>query len=631
MRRVLVAAVVASLLGVMAFSASAQENLLTNGGLEQNNGEFGPYLGKGRGDLTVPEGWDIWLGQGSTDQFYNRGDQTYAFPHNGFDPSPVEGEWAMNIDGGYVQFNVALLQVVNVEPGANLVAEAKVWVRACDLGEDEIKCASNPDKQAQVKIGIDPNAGRDPNAGSIVWSDWQDPNDAWKDTKVEATATGGQVSVMIFATQGEPSAINEVWIDDVRLYRGGSGGQNAADTEPEAPAEPPTPTPPPFVDFVDPQGARDDGSIVHVVREGDTIDSIAVAYGITRSDIEDLNPNLASIRFIQVGQEILVKEAEPTEEPTPEETEELEPTPTPIPGGIIEGDVEANPDADTDDDDIDFGMDLDDDESVEIAALPDNTDTEPENTESGASGASSSSDGGLFGSLAGAFTGTGSSEADDVPQSPPSSVGTEPDMPPEVDTASAVGTSVEGEEATTPEVTMVPTETPRPAVDITASTASVCVSMFEDANRNRLMDANEGLLAGGSITINLEGAALASYQTDGDNEPHCFTDLEAGEYVALAEAPQGYGLTTSDQLRLPLTSGTSLNIEVGAAEGLEVAAVPPPDTSTELGNSADEVLPAQSEGLADNMLVIGGIVVAALASVMVVAGIGATILLRRAN
>ena len=56
------------------------------------------------------------------------------------------------------------------------------------------------------------------------------------------------------------------------------------------------------------QDAQDDGSIVHSVRPGDTIDSIAVAYGVTRQDIMALN-NISDPRIIQIGQELVVKEA----------------------------------------------------------------------------------------------------------------------------------------------------------------------------------------------------------------------------------------------------------------------------------------------------------------------------------
>ncbi len=633
MRRLVVVSVGVALLFalvVLPFGfdpARAQENLLTNGGLEQNDDEYGPYIGKGRGDLTVPEGWDIWLGQGDTGQFFNRGDKVYAFPHNGFDPNAVEGTWAFNLNGGYVQFNAALLQTVDVSPGTNLIAEAKVYVQACDFdGAD--KCANDPEKNARVRIGIDPDGGRDPNASEIVWSGWQDPWDTWKDTKVEATASGGTITVFIFTTQSTVAERNVAYFDDVRLFAGGGGGSNSEDAEPEAT---PVPTFPPFVDFVSPQGARDDGSIVHVVGEGDTLDSIAVAYGTNREEIAQLNPNLASLRFLRIGQEIVIREAQPTETP--------EPASTPIPGGVAteEPDSEADDEETTSTEEVAELPSSDEDDDAqpaeEVAELPEADDEAAEDD----AAEETSGGGGLITSVTGALQ-RSAAESD---TSSAQAVAMADDADAEMDDMDMddmdmdEDTSEDAMDDATPEAEADeadPTATPRPAVDITASTASVCVLLFEDINQNRLREANEELLAGGTVTVNRGDSGVGTYQTDGENEPYCFSDLEAGDYTAVMQAPAGYGLTSPEQLRLPLTSGTSLNIEFGAAQGLEVAVAPPADGAEELSNSADEVLPADAAtSPTDNIVLIAGVAVAALAGVMVVAGVGATVLLRRAR
>jgi hypothetical protein len=80
---------------------------------------------------------------------------------------------------------------------------------------------------------------------------------------------------------------------------GGSGGSNAT----------PVPTVPPSVPFVVPQPPEPDGSLIHRVQPSDTIDSIAVAYGLSRSDIMALNPNISDPRIIRLGQEIIIREA----------------------------------------------------------------------------------------------------------------------------------------------------------------------------------------------------------------------------------------------------------------------------------------------------------------------------------
>ena len=223
MRRLLAILFTAALVAA-AFTVTAQDNnLITNGGMEE--GEFGPYQGKGRGNLNVPVGWEIWLGQdGAEGQYYDRGDKVYAFPHNGPDPDPYAGAASANMDGGYVQFRAAFYQTVGgTQDGQNLRAEAASWVRACNLGDAE-KCGSSVESGAQTRIGIDPNGGSNPMAGEIVWSEWIEPHDRWETQAVEATATGGQVTVFLYYTQGSPADINRAYWDAVSLTSGGGGG-----------------------------------------------------------------------------------------------------------------------------------------------------------------------------------------------------------------------------------------------------------------------------------------------------------------------------------------------------------------------------------------------------------------------
>ena len=103
--------------------------------------------------------------------------------------------------------------------------------------------------------------------------------------------------------------------------------------------------------------------------------------------------------------------------------------------------------------------------------------------------------------------------------------------------------------------------------------------------------------------------------------------------------PPGYGLTSPNRLRLPLTSGTSLNIEFGAAEGVEVASadVPAADTDASASETTDDA-PTENTGggsvvdfVLENIVLVAGVLVAALVAVVLVAGVGAAILLRRAN
>lgn len=594
---------------------AAQDNLLTNGGLEE--GTFGPYQGKGRPDLNAPAGWSIWLGQGSTDTFMNRGDKVFGFPHRAPGPDPVEGQIAANLSGGFVQFNAALFQTVNVSPGANFRAEAASQVKACSPpGGGEGFCGSDLSSGAKTRIGIDPDGGTDPNAPEIVWSAWLEPHDRWDRQAVEATSTGGQITVFLYATQNQPYSNNNVWWDDVKLTGGGGGG--SAPAAPNA-APPPTATPAfVFVPFVNAQGERPDGSIIHTVQQGDTLDSIAVAYGLTRQDLIDRNPSLQSIRFLNIGQQITIRPPQPTPVPTVASSSSGGIASTPVPGGVAPDEEEAAPLPSTPTPEGDVVLNND----------PKGINTPTPALSEADSAAVADSVSALLGNLRGNAVPRGTAVAD-------AGSAPEEEAPTEEETAAPE------EEAPTEEPTLAPTATIQPTptvpavptVDVAASTVSMCVSMFEDVNRNRLREANESLLAGGTIEILQNGTSVDSYTTDGTNEPHCFSGLEMGEYNALATAPQGYGLTTPAQLRLALTAGVALNIEFGALEGLVVADAAPPaeaPASETLGDSAEEVLPATgAASITDTLIAMSGVIVAVLAGVVILAGVGAAILLRR--
>ncbi|MXX50003.1 MAG: LysM peptidoglycan-binding domain-containing protein, partial [Chloroflexi bacterium] len=75
------------------------------------------------------------------------------------------------------------------------------------------------------------------------------------------------------------------------------------------PAPVPTPTPV-YAAPVQPQAPQPDGSIIHVVREGDTLSAIAVAYRVRQLDIIVNNQLEHMGRWIYPGQELLIRAAD---------------------------------------------------------------------------------------------------------------------------------------------------------------------------------------------------------------------------------------------------------------------------------------------------------------------------------
>jgi LysM repeat protein len=160
-----------------------------------------------------------------------------------------------------------------------------------------------------------------------------------------------------------------------------------------------------------------------------------------------------------------------------------------------------------------------------------------------------------------------------------------------IDPAAEVPTEEPAEEsAEAPEQEAEVEETPEPqaAAEVAevsaeepeepAALGQICLIMFEDANQDGLRGSEEELLPGGMLSIS--GVVSDSYVTDGMSEPHCFGDLDSGDYEVAVEAPEGYALTGLSQVPVTLSGGGEVTLSFGAS----------PDD----GGQADEELSADS-------------------------------------
>jgi len=577
MRLQLLALLVLVVLSGTMLTTAQGDNKLVNGGLEE--GDFGPYLGRRGGTFPIylPASWNYWFAAPTSDRT-NMGERTSIQPHPGPGPDVHGGSRALNISCGYFTCTAAIFQTVNnIQAGTNVQASAWSQVKACNLGGGT-SCGSAVESGSQTRIGIDPTGGSDPNNPAIVWSAFVAPHDQWLSQSVSATATGTSVTVFLYSTQANISDLNKTYWDDASLTGGGSGGSAPGVT----PAAPPTATPPPYVAFVVPQGQQPDGSIIHTVQNGDTMDSIAYAYGTTRSELLKLN-NLQSANFIFPGQKLIVKPPTKAAEATPEATTQATAQQT---GG-------------------------------ENVTAPSSSTTVPKPTTASASPATTSE----------SDVTSVAAVATDVPATPQPT-----EVAPTNEPATAQPTADSSQPTNTPEPTKPLATAPvvvanAGALDPSAVTAQVCVLLFEDANQNRIQETGENLLAGGDISVVKGGDPAGTHTTDGKGEPYCFDKLAAGDYVVSAKAPDGYGLTTPDQLRVQLQPGSVINLVFGAAKGVQPVQPPTADANA----VAMAATPASStpQPIANQLLSISGLVVFGLAAVVLIGGIGLAIVLRR--
>ncbi len=518
---------------VSAPLAAQDGNALRDGGME------GTYTQRGRADLNIPADWSFWYTEAPRSETWQNLPPV-GFPHNGPGPNPHSGGRAVNLNKGFATFTAALYQQVSVQQGANVTASAWAYLKTCDIPDGFDNCTSATGSGAYTRVGIDPNGGTNPYDSDIVWSGNATPHDTWGQMTVSATTTGTTATVFLFATQQWPLELNNVYWDDAALVGGGAGGAAApAAVEGATPIQ----TVPAEVGFVQPQNEQGDGSIVHTVQPGDTIDSIAVAYGLTRAEVLAVNPDIRDPRIIQIGQQIIIRP--PTSAATPEVTAELltaENITAPEAGTV-------NPEA-----------------TAEASAAPEST-----------------------------------AEAANNP--PPAPVESAPPAP----IRSVAGGDV------------------LPSINPAGDAAQVCISLYEDINADRVQEADEVALPGGVITLTGASGVVGEHAMDSSPEPYCFADLAAGEYTASMEAPQGYGLTTSAQLTVRAIAGAKVNLAFGAAQGVLPVTPPPADELVNVTAQSDEPQTGSTNPVTDNL----GLILFGAAGVVLVAGMGISLVLRR--
>lgn len=317
---ILALALVLALRGVI-FTAAQGVELLRNNGMDEYTG--------GPGGV-VPVGWTL-----TSNVPVTSAKQNWVF--NEF-PGFV-ASWQVSTSS-YAFTMTASQFVAGIRSGTPLRFSAFANLFTCNrqdscIGNNGAR-TSEQASGARVRIGVDPTGGRDPNAASVVWSPFASPFDTFQQLTVDVTsANDNGVTVFLYATQAQGFLLNNVYWDNASLL---SGAGN--------PAVPPTERPR-DVPFVTPQATQSDGSIIHIVREGDTLLSIAVAYNITIGELRRLNEIPEDEYVVRPGDRLIIKPPSPNvtyvvvtatftpdpNRPTPTATFTPSPTFPPLPTG----------------------------------------------------------------------------------------------------------------------------------------------------------------------------------------------------------------------------------------------------------------------------------------------------------
>ncbi|GAB5494436.1 MAG: hypothetical protein Phog2KO_46510 [Phototrophicaceae bacterium] len=556
-RRNLTIALISFMALWMTITTSAQDNLLQNPGFNTAGNYVDQRPSGSAYAFAIAPGWNGWQTLSpSTESWMNI--EPIAYPHTG--GSKREGDASQNIGRGDATFTAAVYQTISgVAEGSTY--RFTVWaLHDSDAGSG-----------SQTRVGIGSNVGGNPFGSPITWSPWMTSIDSWQQVTVEATVPAGSVTVFIYSTQSSPNAGNQNYYDDASLVLvGGDGAVDVGDGQTDAegtvvPPAPPTSTPQTFAPFVSIQPTQETGEIVHTVQSGDTLAAISAAYGVPTNDILELNGlTRDEARFLGIGQQLIISEADPNAVAATEDEDTAEDT------GSEENEETVTEESS---ENAGFASPTPQEVAQEATSIPSPT---PVPTEE---------------------------DVEDVEE--------EPTKEPTPDVT-----------ATPTEIPATPTDAPPAPVeqgedtDPLAIDTGVCTLMFDDSNSNNIQDANEDLLSGGQITISADGAEPQEYITDG-SEPFCFDELDPGLYTMTGVAPDGYGLNSSVR-SVSIQAGQAFTVSFGAIEGLEVAAVPTIDTASEIEQPIVEETPDAS----NNFRNIAGILVLGLAGVVLVGGVG---------
>lgn len=549
----------------------AQTNLLQNPGFD-NAGAYGRTASSNRFDFTFAPGWEGWQTNSPSTQSWMNID-AIAFPHTA--NFKLGGDASQNIGRGSATFTAAAYQVVpNIPAGTTLRATVSVY-------QDNIAASG-----ARTRIGIGSNVGGNPFGSPITWSNFMTAVDAWTEISVEATVPEGNVTVFIYSTQSQPNDPNQVYYDNASLIVVGEGEVTVGD---DGSVTVPTATPQQFAPFVAPQGADESGRVVHTVQVGDTLAAIAVAYGVSVSEIRELN-NLGDSSFLQIGQQLVIREgggavAAPTTQP-----------PTGNAGG---GFATATPGSVV---------------AATATTVPDTSGLSPIQQ---------------------------TIQAQSQQQVAQASTATPTPIPP---TATLIPTQT-APPTQLPLNTTVPTQPVGTPVDpATAPTAPVdqgtnvdplrmdgriCVLVYDDLNQNNIREAGEGLLPNAPVRLEGNGYSQA-YTTDGVLDPICYTELTPGLYTLTSEGPPGYGIVRSSRLVVNVQLGSDFLIQFGAAQGVEVAQVPTPIVPANSLDSTGPLIEEDADSLA-SLRGFAGIVVLGMAGATLMGGVGIIAVLASRN
>jgi hypothetical protein len=164
----------------------------------------------------------------------------------------MEGGRSQHVGNNFDTWRAGVMQTINVNPGSTYRFTFYATGRAAEENYPE---PSDQSVNLGVRGGIDPNGSGLWSDGDIVWGAAGSPHMSggqgnWQQFSVEATATGGQITVFVQADNGGANQCRrhlDVWFDNAQLIEAGPPPTNTRPPQPTLPPQPVntnTPVPP---------------------------------------------------------------------------------------------------------------------------------------------------------------------------------------------------------------------------------------------------------------------------------------------------------------------------------------------------------------------------------------------------
>jgi len=148
--------------------------------------------------------------------------------------------------------------------------------------------------------------------------------------------------------------------------------------------------------------------------------------------------------------------------------------------------------------------------------------------------------------------------------------------------------------AATMAATAVPVASATPA-----GSSTICVNAFLDANANGLRDADEGYVAGVTLTV-AQGATIAGQAVStGNEEPLCFGNLMAGRYEVAQTLPPTLEATTQPNATIDVAEVQTIALEFGSRLRTTPTAAPATSTADATQLTATAAVAGGGETAAD--------------------------------